>query len=183
MQINNSGRFILFSVVAYCVAASCNCSAIAQSAADAVENAPLKATPVAPAPTSVVPTPVQGKAFGSSLAKPLVGDPSRPDAPAPQRDFKFTNGFGYDAQSQKVFEMLYSGHGTDHPIEIGDTEPQSNAKKGYTFADDKDAQRDLNRARNGGHWDPDFNQAGYNLQQLKDYGSQPSAPAFQQNNK
>lgn len=154
----------------------------AQSAADAVENAPLKPIPALSQPAVEQAAP-KGRLFGASAAKPVVGDPARPDAAPPPRNFQFTNGFGYDAQSQKVFDMLYSGYGTNHPIGIEDTEPKSSAQKEYSFADDKQAAKDLNGARSSGHWDPDFNQAGYNLQGLKDCGSgPPSAPsAFQQN--
>lgn len=171
---------VSFSVCALLLSAT-NYPVSAQSAADAIENAPLTPTPAVsqPVPEQAVP---KGKAFGASAAKPVVGDPTRPDAAPAPRNFQFTNGFGYDAQSQKVFDMLYSGHGTDHPIGIEDTEPKSNAQKQYSFADDKQAAKDLNGARNSGHWDPDFNQAGYNLQGLKDCGNGPPSapPAFQQ---
>jgi hypothetical protein len=176
MRFNNSRKTgVGIALAVLLISSVSNHQAIGQSAADAVENAPLQVKPAPAVPAvenSAVP---KGKAFGSSLAKPLVGDPTRPDAAPPPRTFQFTGGFGYDAQSQKIFDMLYSGHGTNHPIGIEDTEPKANAQKEFSFADDKEAQKDLHGARNSGHWDPDFNQAGYNLQQLKDCGPAPSA--------
>lgn len=182
MRIFNSSNIVLSLLACSLISGAVYLRASAESAADAVENAPLQPATAAPVAPPVENTAVpKGKVFGSSLAKPLVGDPSNPAAPpVPPRQFEFSGGFGYDAQSQKIYDMLYSGHGTNHPIGIEDTEPKSDKQQEYSFADDKQAAKDLKNARSGGHWDPDFNQAGYNQQQLKDCGPPPSAPAFQQ---
>lgn len=123
------------------------------------------------------------KAFGvNTQAKYAPGvDQAAPAPTAEQRTFGFTQGFGYDEESQKIYDKLYSGFGTNHPIEIGDTEPQNLKSTGLVGPDPTQAPKEdatLTKAKNAGYWTSDFDQAGYNLQSMQKMApAQPAAPA------